>query len=90
MAGLVIYLATCLLARQPLIWAWALLPGVVLAALFEGWEILDHYGAAGLLRTSARDLAIILARHSRDIAVANLGAGAVFLSALAWDRWIDR
>ena len=88
--GLFCFAATLLIARQPPTWAWALLPGLGLALAIEGWEIWDHYGAAGLARASARDLIAILWRHSRDVAVFNLAPIAVFLGAVAWQRWAAR
>lgn len=88
--GLGLYLATCLIARQPLSWAWALLPGVLIAVALEAWEIWDHYGTRDLLRTEPTDILAILLRHSKDVLVTNLAPGLVVLVALALERWAPR
>ena len=70
--GLLCFLGTCLLAGQPLSWAWALLPGFCLALLIEGLEIVDHYGAGGFLKLGSAGIADVLLRHGRDVLVTNL------------------
>lgn len=84
--GLGCYLATCLVLRRPLTWAWALVPGLALSLMIEAWEIWDHYGAAGLARSSGGQIAAILGRHLKDIAIMNLPAVAVFAVAV----WLAR
>ena len=80
--GLVCYLATCLIARQPLTWAWALVPGLCLSIALEAAEVWDHYGAEGLAKAGPGDLAGIVLRHGKDVLVTNLAPVLVFLTAL--------
>ena len=88
--GLVCYLGTCLVFRRPLTWAWALLPGLLLALAIEAAEIWAHYGGAGLARAEAGSLAAIVGRHLRDVAVMTLPAVLVFLAAHLLARWDGR
>ena len=84
--GLITYLATCLLSRHPLTWAWALVPGVCLAIVLEAWEIWDYYGHAGLDELSQAGVFSVAARHSRDVLIMNLAPLAVFLAAHVAER----
>lgn len=84
--GLAVYLATCLLSRHPLSWAWALLPALCLALLLEAWEIWDFYGAAGLSELGRRGIVTVVVRHSRDILIMNLAPLGVFLAAHGVER----
>jgi hypothetical protein len=84
LAGLGCYLGTCAILRRPLSWAWALVPGLCLSLAIEGWEIWDHWGAAGL--AARGQLLAILGRHMRDVLVMNLPAAAVFATALWFER----
>jgi len=86
LAGLTLYLATCIFTRHALTWAWALVPGLALAMALESWEIWDHYGPEGLAKASLGELAAILGRHARDVLILNLAPLAVFLSAHAIAR----
>ena len=70
--GLICFLATCLVARRPLSWVWALAPGLCLALLLEGIEIWDHYGAKGLAKTGAAEGLGIALRHAKDVVIMNL------------------
>ena len=79
--GLGAYLATCLITRHALTWAWALAPGLCLALAVEAWEIWDHYRLVGLARTEREELLAIAIRHSRDILIVNLAPFAVFVTA---------
>lgn len=80
-AGLACFLITCLVARRPLAWAWALVPGICLALAVEAWEIWQHYGARGLTAASVRELAGIIWRHARDVLVMNLAPAVVVVVA---------
>ena len=80
--GLVCYLATCLIARQPLTWAWALVPGLCVSVALEAAEVWNHYGAEGLAKATPADLLGIGLRHARDVLVTNLAPVLVFLTAL--------
>ena len=84
--GLGCYLVTCLIARRPLIWAWALVPGFCLAVALEAVEVWDHYRMRGLLMAEARDIAGIVWRHSKDVLVMNLAPLMVFSTATLLDR----
>ena len=79
--GLITYLATCLLTRHPLTWAWALVPGLCLAVALEIWEIWDYYGRTGLSDLGGAGIVPIAVRHSRDILIMNLAPLAVFVAA---------
>ena len=79
--GLAAYLGTCIVSRHPLTWAWALLPGVALAVLLEGWEIWDFHGPAALGEFGPAGIANLAVRHSRDILIMNLAPVTVFLAA---------
>lgn len=81
LAGLCVYLATCIITRHALTWAWALVPGLCLALVLEAWEIWDHYGLPGLSRQEPHALFAIVFRHARDVLITNLGPLAVFLAA---------
>ena len=83
--GLVCFLATCLIARRPLSWAWALAPGICLALLLEVLEIWDHYGAKGLAKTDAAEGLGIALRHAKDVVVMNLAPVLVLCVA----RFLD-
>jgi hypothetical protein len=75
LAGLGCYLATCAIARRPLTWVWALVPGLCLSLAIEGWEIWDHWGGREVALRG--QLAGILARHLKDVALMNLPPAAV-------------
>lgn len=79
--GLGCYLLSCLVLRRPLSWAWALVPGLLLAVLLEGLEILDHYGLMGLGGLAPGELAAVLGRHFKDVIVMNLAPAMVVLAA---------
>ena len=87
LAGLAVYLATCLVCRHPLTWGWALAPGVCLAVLLEAWEIWDSYGQAGLAKLGASGLLPVAAEHSSDVLVMNIAPLAVFAAACAMRRF---
>ncbi len=87
--GLGCFLATCLIARRPLTWAWALVPGLCISIILEAMEIWDHHTAHGLVETEAIDLAAILLRHSKDILVMNLGPSLVVFVATLLDHVPD-
>ncbi len=84
--GLGIFLATCLIGRRPLTWAWALLPGLGLALFLEAVEVWQHYGAQGLKSATAAQLAGIVLRHARDLLVMNLAPVMVFGAAVLLQR----
>lgn len=86
LAGLGLYLATCLVTRHALTWSWALLPGLCLILAVEAWEIWDHYGLDGLARQGTQGLLAILGRHARDVVVFNLGPVGVFAAAYLLER----
>ena len=86
LVGLGLYLATCLITRHALTWAWALVPGLCLALVLESWEVWDHYRLAGLAKAEARDLLAIALRHAKDVLIVNLAPIAVFLAAHVLDR----
>jgi len=79
--GLACYLLSCLVLRRPLSWAWALVPGLLLAVLLEGLEILNHYGLRGLGGLAPGELAAVVGRHSKDVIVMNLAPALVALAA---------
>ena len=68
LAGTCLFLATCLVMRRPLTWAWGLLPGLVLSVLLEAWEIREAYGETGVGKTSVLGIAL---RHLGDVALVN-------------------
>jgi hypothetical protein len=68
LAGLGCYFATCFVARRPLTWAWALLPGLLLSLVIESWEVWDYYGTAGFAGESVLG---IIGRHLKDVALMN-------------------
>lgn len=84
--GLACYLATCLISRRALTWAWALVPGFLISVAIEGLEIWDHYGPQGLNKAGARGLTGIVLRHARDVAVMNAAPAIVFLVAILIER----
>ena len=86
LVGLGVYLATCLVTRHALTWAWALLPGLVFAVALEAWEIWDHYRLAGLAKHGTSSLLAVSLRHAKDVLLFNLGPVAVFLSAHLLER----
>lgn len=86
LAGLGVYLATCLVTRHALTWGWALLPGLCLILAVEAWEIWDYHRLAGLARQGPQGLLAIMARHARDVLVFNLGPVAVFVAAYLLER----
>ncbi len=53
-AGLACYLGTCLIARQSLHWAWALVPGLCLSLALEAWEMWDYHGAQAFQDSDSR------------------------------------
>jgi hypothetical protein len=81
--GLGCYLVTCLIARRPLTWRWALVPGLVLSLVIESWEVWDHYSATGLAETSLLGIAL---RHLEDVALVNVSPVAVYTIAFFWER----
>ena len=81
-AGLICYLAACLVMGRPLAWPWALAAPLGLTLLVEGAEIIDYYGVAGLTRLGAGELGRMLLRHLRDVAVVMLAPLLVFIAAL--------
>lgn len=85
--GLGAYLATCLVTRHALSWAWALVPGLVLAVALETWEVWDHYRLVGLARSGPLGLLEIAARHSRDVLIYNLAPFSVWASAYLLERF---
>jgi hypothetical protein len=87
--GLGCFLTTCLIARRPLTWAWALIPGFWLSIIVETLEIWDHYGAKGLFGTEATEISTIFLRHSKDILVMNLGPSLVVLAATFLDGFSE-
>ncbi len=78
LAGLACYLLTCFVARRPLTWAWALVPGIFLSVLIESWEVWDFYGASGFGGSNVWGIA---GRHMKDVAVMNAVPVAVFVVA---------
>ena len=88
--GLGCYLATCLIARQPLTWIWALAPGLCLSVALEFAEIWDHYGAEVLAKTPSKDLAVILLRHSKDVLITNSAPLLTFLTAVVLAETPDK
>lgn len=85
--GLALFLLTCLIFRKPVWWAWALVPGLCISILIEAMEIRDHYGGfAGLSEQSAKEIAFILLRHSRDILVVNVLPLVVVVGSAVWVR----
>jgi hypothetical protein len=76
LVGLGCYFVTCLVARRPLTWAWALVPGISLSILIESWEVWDHYGASGFGGSSVLG---IVGRHLKDVALMNASPVAVFV-----------
>jgi len=89
-SGLVFGLATCLIARQPLTWIWALAPGLCLSVALEFAEIWDHYGAEVLAKTPSKDLAVILLRHSKDVLITNSAPFLTFLTAVVLAETPDK
>ena len=75
------YLSCCLLLGRPLSWVWALVPGLLLALLLEGLEILDYYGLTGLGGLAPGQVAAMLGRHLQDVIVMNLAPVLVVLAA---------
>ena len=84
--GLVCFLVTCLIARRPLTWIWALAPGLCLAVALEAAEIWDYYGAKGLAKTTVAEGLGILSRHAKDVLVMNLAPLLVLFVARLLDR----
>ena len=84
--GLGCFLITCLIARQPLTWAWALLPGILISIVLESIEIWDHYGIKGFFGEETLNIAAILLRHSKDVLIMNLGPLLVVLVANLLDE----
>ena len=84
LAGIGCYLGTCAILRRPLSWAWALIPGLCLSLVIEGWEIWDHWGGSGLAIRG--QVLAILGRHMKDVLIMNLPASAVCLTAI----WVGR
>ena len=85
--GLALFLITCLIVRRPLSWPWALIPGLCVSIIVEAAEISDQYGLHGLTEKNAKDLAVILLRHSRDILAMNLAPLAVVVVTNIWFRY---
>lgn len=79
--GLGCYLLCCLLLGRPLSWVWALVPGLLLAVLLEGLEILDYYGLTGLGDLAPGQVVAMLGRHLQDVIVMNLAPLLVVLTA---------
>jgi len=84
LAGLACYLGTCIVLRRRLSWGWAIVPGICLSLVIEGWEIWDHWIARGA--TVRGHVLGILGRHLRDVAIMNLPAAAVAATA----SWLER
>ncbi len=82
--GLGLFLATSLVARRPLTWAWALIPGLCVSIFLESAEIWGQYGIHGLVEKDAKEIATILLRHSRDILTMNLVPLVVVVVANVW------
>jgi len=76
------YFLTCFVARRPLTWGWALLPGLLLSLVIESWEVWDHYGASGFAGTS---IVAVVGRHLKDVALMNAVPVAILLAA-TWLR----
>lgn len=68
LGGTLLFLATCLVMRRPVTWAWGLLPGLVLSVLLEAWEIREAYGETGVGKRSVLGIAL---RHLGDVALVN-------------------
>ena len=85
--GLGCFLTTCLIARRPLTWVGALVPGLCLSVILEAMEIWGHYGTEGLAKTGASDLARILLRHAKDILIMNLAPSLILGTAILLDRF---
>ena len=80
--GLACFLAACLVMRRAFTWPWALVPGLCLAIGLETLDILDHYSLQGFLGSPSREMAEILLRHSKDVAITNLAPLMIWLTAM--------